>query len=106
MPSPDRDKLRAGFSSLLSGDASEAPPPTDRHQDRTGSAPSNPTKPDAPPADDGGHVRTSTGYVRESGERVYRVSIMLTKAERRRLREMAEDEHTSITELVKRALGI
>ena len=105
MPSPDRDKLRAGFSSLLSGDASE-PTTTDRPQTGTEQAPPDLTKPDAAPADDGGHVRTSTGYVRESGERVYRVSIMLTKAERRRLREMAEDEHTSITDLVKRALGI
>ena len=81
MPSPDRDKLRAGFSSLLSGDADE-PAPAEPETPSPPSAPASPARAD----DEGGHARTSTGYVRESGERVYRVSVMLTKAERRRLR--------------------
>ena len=101
MPSPDRDKLRAGFSSLLSGDADEPAPA----EPETSSPPLSPASA-ATTTDDGGHVRTSTGYVRESGERVYRVSVMLTKAERRRLREMAEDADTTITDLVKQALGL
>lgn len=57
-------------------------------------------------SDESGHVRTSTGYVREGGERVYRVSIMLTRDERRRLREQADDEGMSITDLVRRALSL
>jgi len=101
MPTPDRDKLRAGFSSLLSGDADE-PAPAEPETSSPPSAPASPTTTD----DEGGHARTSTGYVRESGERVYRVSVMLTKAERRRLREMAEDAETTITDLVKRSLGL
>ena len=59
-----------------------------------------------PLVEEGEHVRTTTGYVKADGERIHRVSIMLTKGERRRLREMAEDEGVTVTDLVRRALGL
>lgn len=140
MPPPDRDKLRAGLSSLLAGDPTaidpapsvpmtephEAPPspstprqgdaPADRKTARRGASAAKPAS--TPTAGAGSartgteqdsesaHVRTSTGYVREGGERVYRVSVMLTRDERRRLREQADDEGVSITDLVRRTLNL
>ena len=57
-------------------------------------------------AEEGEHVRTTTGYARADGEPVHRVSIMLTKAQRRRLRDLAEDEGVSRTGLVVRVLRL
>lgn len=138
MPAPDRDKLRASLSSLLSGDVTPDVPPSaseDPGEPKTPpaaseaptrshtrskplaepqvaadapSAPSRALHPSAADADaqESPHTRTSTGYVREGGERVYRVSIMLTRDERRRLREQADDAGVSITDLVRRALTL
>ena len=119
MPAPDRDKLRAGLSGILSGtpepveDAAPVPaprptpPPAAETVEPSRSAPK--AKRDggeAASGEDGDHVRTTTGYVRAGGEQVHRVSIMLTKRERRRLRDLAEDEGVTITDLVRRALSL
>lgn len=115
MPAPDRDKLRAGLSGILSGGPEpieEATPPPPKAK----SAKAPPQKPEArdrkrgggeePSEEEGEHVRTTTGYVRADGDRVHRVSVMLTKGERRRLREMAEDAGLTVTDLVRQALGL
>lgn len=135
MPPPDREKLRAGLSSLLAGDIPVAEPQADAMERildapltvpverstaerppgeavaRAGTAPAQrAAEPEAAAqaseAAESAHVRTSTGYVREGGERVYRVSVMLTRDERRHLREQADDEGVSITDLVRRALKL
>ena len=94
MPKPDHDKLNASLAGLLSGAPS------------AGSEQGTGRKPEPARPAETAHARTSTGYVRESGEKVYRVSLMLTKAERRRLREMAEEAETNISALVRDALGL
>ena len=104
MSSSNRDKLRAGLSGLLA-----TPPPSEADEARVppSAAGSHLTaQSSASPLEEGEHVRTTTGYVRADGEPVHRVSIMLTKAQRRRLRELAEDEGVSQTDLVVRALGL
>ena len=119
MPAPDRDKLRAGLSGILSGAPEPvedvAPTPAPRPTPPPAAEPVEPSR-SAPQAkrgggeavsgDDGDHVRTTTGYVRAGGEQVHRVSIMLTKRERRRLRDLAEDEGVTITDLVRRVLSL
>lgn len=127
MSSPDRSKMAAGLSALLGGspDAS-APSPrpsrppksaskveaaTSKPPKKQASRPERRETPKGAPADqadaDGGtHARTSTGYTRESGEQVYRVSLFLTKGERRTLREQAEDAGMSLTDYVKARTGL
>ena len=120
MPAPDRDKLRAGLSGILSGapePIEDVAPPVPAAKKtapvvREAGAREAEAPPrgrgggGAPPADEGEHVRTTTGYVRADGDQVHRVSIMLTKRERRRLRDLAEDEGVTITDLVRRALDL
>ena len=129
MAGPDRDKLRAGLAGILSGGDAEAPeaealpeaPSTSAAPSRKRSAraprtakeapapPSPRTKAAAPSEaepDGGDHVRTSTGYVKADGEQVHRVSLMLTKSERRALRNRAEDAGLSVTDYVRQALGL
>ena len=104
MSSSNRDKLRAGLSGLLA-----TPPPSETDEaPAPASAAGSPStaRPAASPVEEGEHVRTTTGYVRADGEPVHRVSIMLTKAQRRRLRDLAEDEGVSQTDLVVRVLGL
>ena len=128
MPAPDRDKLLAGLSGILSGTPEPVEPatppatPSARKPDpardaprgvapaEAGDGPLGRGRGEAPEADatadEGEHVRTTTGYVRADGERVHRVSIMLTKGGRRRLRDLAEDEGVSVTDLVRRSLRL
>ena len=56
--------------------------------------------------DEGEHRRTSRGYVTKDGTEKVRVSVMLTKAERRWLRNRAEDGGQSVSDYVRAALGI
>lgn len=106
MPAPNREQLVGALSSLLSGDTSGQPPASPPPNSEPARAVGNAQAGDAPGSATGEHVRTSTGYVREDGGRVFRVSIMLTKGERRRLRAMAEDADVSVTDYVKRAVGL
>lgn len=119
MPALDRDKLRAGLSGILSGasqpaEAAPTPPSTPPAKAEPAGAPPQKTKAasrrqsqkESSPEEEGEHVRTTTGYVRADGERVHRVSIMLTKAERRQLRDKAEDAGLTVTDLVRRALDL
>ena len=106
MPPPDRSKMAAGFSALLGAapDASPAPPADPKPPDRPGEAPGRAGSGGA--RDEGTHARTTTGYRRESGDQVYRVSLFLTKKERRALRNMAEDAEMSLTDFVKAKVGL
>lgn len=63
---------------------------------------------DATEADDldAGHERTSTGYVRTSGERVVRTSLMLTERQRSALRLRAIERDVSPSEYVVSELGL
>lgn len=129
MAGPDRDKLRAGLAGILSsGDAklpeAEASPEplpksTALSRKQSGRAPSTAKAPPTTPIprtkaaapsevepDGGDHVRTSTGYVKADGEQVHRVSLMLTKGERRALRNRAEDAELSVTDYVRQALDL
>ena len=122
MPAPDRDKLRAGLSGILSGapepvEGVAPPPPAPPAEEAEPAAQAaKAQKAEAPrrgrgggeasSTDDGEHVRTTTGYVRADGEQIHRVSIMLTRGERRRLRDLAEDEGVTVSDLVRRALDL
>lgn len=53
-----------------------------------------------------GTVQTSKGYVTADGTEKVRVSIHLTKSQRRRLRDLAEDAGLSITDYVVNCLGL
>ena len=128
MASPDRSKMAAGLSALLGTPAETTPkpeaatytPPKKRTSGtgkaagakvHAGSASKKAAAkhPSPTPPDEGegvSHARTSTGYLRESGEQVFRVSLFLTKAERRALRELAEDAEMSLTDYVKGRVGL
>lgn len=53
-----------------------------------------------------GTVQTSKGYVTADGTEKVRVSIHLTKPQRRRLRDLAEDAGLSLTDYVVDRLGL
>lgn len=58
-------------------------------------------------AEASGYERTSTGYRRDSGEVVRRLSLFLTEPQRRRLRRQAVDAGVeNVTEYVVAALGL
>lgn len=124
--SPDRDELRSGLAALL------APGPDDEADMTAGVAPQHtraseapaPTGPatraygptatsdrggtgegDSDLSSTGSYERTSLGYVRADGTELVRVSLMLTKDQRNRLRVEAASRGMKPTEYVLATLG-
>lgn len=54
----------------------------------------------------GGTVQTSRGYVTREGVEKVRVSLHLTKAQRRRLKELADDAGESVSDYIARSLAL
>lgn len=59
-----------------------------------------------PPTPAAGTVQTSRGYVTSEGVEKVRVSLHLTKAQRRRLKDLAYDAGKDVTEYVVEKLGL
>ena len=53
-----------------------------------------------------GTTYTAKGYVTTEGVKKYRVSIHLTKEQRSRLRELAEDDEKTVTDYIISQLGL
>lgn len=61
---------------------------------------------DGPEPEEGeGHRRTGTGYVKADGTEMVRTVLVVTRAERRRLKALALEAGVSSSDYVRRALG-
>ena len=101
MATPKRKRSLAG---ALAQSIQPTPEPEPAPSAGQAAPPQSGSKPE--PEDDGEHRRTSRGYVTKDGTEKVRVSVMLTKAERRWIRDRAEDAGQSVSDYVRAALGI
>lgn len=100
-----KKKLGDALGSMLTGATATAEPVADTAT----VAPSGKAAPDAAggDADASGYARTSTGYRRESGDVLRRLSLFLTDGQRRELRRQAVNAGAeNVTEYVVEALGL
>ena len=111
MAKRSKDDLGAALGALINppapGDAARTGPGEERAAEEH---PGRDVSTETVPPEGGeaeGYARTSTGYRRESGEVVRRLSLFLTERQRRELRRQAVDAGAeNVTEYVVNALGL
>ncbi|PAP74158.1 plasmid mobilization protein [Rubrivirga marina] len=103
----DREAMAAALGGMVSRPKPEAAEPAGTEDKETNVAPVSTVTPLAPDESVGGdgYRRTGTGYVKADGTKMVRTVVMVTEAERRRLKALALEAGLSPSDYVRRALG-